>query len=180
MSVRRRCPCAVYAMMSLQCACCWPRDCGPSCRHAAARHARPSFSLTSHLSARQPLSSHCAPAIDRAAAIAAVHEYLPMYTRVYAHALRAATDSETSIFDHEQVGPMGRQCADCNIQVDPGSADTSKCAVSHNCLRTRAILTFCQMKSYIAHTVLFFLRRMYAFLDNTSLFYSSLFNSCSF
>jgi len=27
-------------MMSLQCACCWPRDCGPSCRHAAARHAR--------------------------------------------------------------------------------------------------------------------------------------------
>ena len=57
-----------------------------------------------------PLSSHCAPArlpIDRAAAIAAVHEYLPMYTRVYAHALRAATDSETSIFDHEQKVQWG-------------------------------------------------------------------------
>ena len=49
----------------------------------------------------------CAPAIDRAAAIAAVHEYLPMYTRVYAHALRAATDSETSIFDHEQKVQWG-------------------------------------------------------------------------
>jgi hypothetical protein len=35
--------------------------------------------------------------------IAAVHEYLPMCTRVYAHALRAATDSETSTFDHEQI-----------------------------------------------------------------------------
>ena len=138
----------LYAMMSLQYACCWPRDCVSSCRHASDRHARPSFSLTSHLSARQPLSSHCAPAIDRAAAIAAVHEYLPMYTRVYAHALSAAIDSETSIFDHEQVGTVGTmrwQCPQCNIQVDPGSADTSKCAVSHNCLRICAILTLCKI-----------------------------------
>ena len=148
-----------YVMMSLQYACCWPRDCGPSCRHAAARHARPSFSLTSHLSARQPLSSHCAPAIDRAAAIAAVHEYLPMYTRVYAHALRAATDSETSIFDHEQVGTvgtMGWQCRQCNIQVDRGSADTSKCAVSHNCLRIWAVLTLCKILNSSHCTVFFF------------------------
>jgi hypothetical protein len=49
----------------------------------------------------------CAPAIDRAAAIAAVHECLPICTRVYAHALRAATDSETSIFDHEQKVQWG-------------------------------------------------------------------------
>ena len=87
----------------------------------------------------------CASVIDRAAAIAAVHEYLPMYTRVYAHALRAATDSETSIFDHEQVGTMGWQCPECNIQVEPGSKDTSQCAVSHNYLRTRAILTLCKI-----------------------------------
>jgi hypothetical protein len=37
---RRRVRMPLYAMMSLQYACCWPRDCGPSCRHAAARHAR--------------------------------------------------------------------------------------------------------------------------------------------
>ena len=37
---RRRGGCRLYAMMSLQCACCWPRDCVPPCRHAAARHAR--------------------------------------------------------------------------------------------------------------------------------------------
>ena len=54
----------------------------------------------------QPLRA-CAPAIDRAAAIADVHECLLICTRVYAHALRAATDSETSIFDHEQKVQWG-------------------------------------------------------------------------
>jgi hypothetical protein len=148
---RRRVRMPLHAMMSLQYACCWPRDCGPSCRHAAARHARPSFSLTSHLSARQPLSSHCAPARLRSiarqpiAAIAAVHEYLPVCTRAYAHALCAATESETSNFDHEQIGTMGWQCPECNIRVEPGSKDTSQCAVSHNYLRTRAILTLRQI-----------------------------------
>ena len=39
--------------------------------------------------------------------IAAVHDFLPVCTRVYAHALRDATDSETSIFDHEQKVQWG-------------------------------------------------------------------------
>ena len=140
-------PC--YAMTSLQCACSWA---------ARLRVVMTARSRSPLLLINQPLAflhaspypatarlRDCAPAIDRAAAIAAVHEYLPMYTRVYAHALRAATDSETSIFDHEQVGTMGWQCSVCNIQVDPGSVDTSKCAVSHNCLRTCAILTLCKI-----------------------------------
>jgi hypothetical protein len=133
-------------------------------------HASP-YPATARLRsiARQPI-----------AAIAAVHEYLPVCTRAYAHALCAATESETSNFDHEQIGTMGWQCAQCNIQVEYQSADTSKCAVSHNCLRTRAILTLCKIlhSSYCMYC--FFLRRMCAFLDNTSLFFSSLFYSCSF
>ena len=96
-----------------------------------------------------------------------------MCTRVYAHALRAATESKASNFDHEQIGTMGWQCPGCNIQVEPGSADTSQCAVSHNYLRTRAILTLRQILHSSHCTVFFFY--MYAFLDNTSLFYS-----CSF
>ena len=119
-----------------------PRDCVPSCSPCT-------FPLMNHSSLYKPALIQplrdCAPAIDRAAAIAAVHEYLLMYTRVYAHALRAATESETSIFDHEQVGTMGWQCSVCNIQGEYDSADTSKCAVSHNCLRTRAILTLCKI-----------------------------------
>ncbi len=96
-----------------------------------------------------------------------------MCTRVYAHALRAATESKTSNFDHEQIGTMEWQCPECNIQVEPRSADTSKCAVSHNYLRTRAILILCKILHSSHCTVFFF--RMYAFLDNISLFYS-----CSF
>ena len=72
--------------------------------------------------------------------IAAVHEYLPMCTRVYAHALRAATDSVTSIFDHEQIARPRISV----LVVKSRSNDTSKCAVGHNCLRTRAVLTLCQ------------------------------------
>jgi hypothetical protein len=71
-----------------------------------------------------------------------------MFAYVYAcvsHALRAATDSETSIFDHEQISIMGWTCPVCKIRVEPGDDDTSKCAVSNNCLRTRAILTLCQI-----------------------------------
>ena len=89
------------------------------------------------------------------AAIAAVHEYLPVCTRAYAHALRAATESETSNFDHEQIGTMGWNCKDCNIQVEPGSKDTSQCAVSHNYLRTRAILTLRQILHSSQCTVFF-------------------------
>ena len=148
----------------------------PSCR----LHAPPFNSPVTCLSARQPLSSHRAPAIDRAAADRCYRYYarvfawyLPVCTRAYAHALRAATESETSNFDHEQIGTMGWNCKDCNIQVEPGSKDTSQCAVSHNYLRTRAILTLRQILHSSHCTVFFF--RMYAFLDNTSLFYS-----CSF
>ena len=127
-------------------------------------HASP-YPATARLRsiARQPI-----------AAIAAVHEYLPVCTRAYAHALRAATETQTSNFDHEQIGTMGWKCKDCNIQVEPGSEDTSQCAVSHNCLSTRAILTLCKIL-HSSHCTVFFLRRMYVFLDNTSLFYS-----CSF
>jgi hypothetical protein len=68
---------------------------------------------------------------------------------------------------------MGWQCPQCNIQVEAGSKNISQCAVSHNYLRTRAILTLRQILHSSHCTVFFFY--MYAFLDNTSLFYS-----CSF
>ena len=64
------------------------------------------------------------------------------------------------------------QCAGCQIQIEPGTDDTSKCVVSHNCLRTRAVLTLCQNPTQHSNV---FSWRTYAFLDNTSLFYS-----CSF
>ena len=65
------------------------------------------------------------------------------------------------------------QCPGCQIQIEFGAHDTSKCAVSHNCLRTRAVLTLCQ-NLHSSHSNVFSWRT-YAFLDNTSLFYS-----CSF
>ena len=71
------------------------------------------------------------------------------------HALRAATESKTSNFDHEQIGTMGWQCPECNIQVERGSKDTSQCAVSHNYLRTRAILTLCKIL-HSSHCTVFF------------------------
>jgi hypothetical protein len=63
---------------------------------------------------------------------------------------------------------MGWQCPDCNIQVERGSGDTSECAVRHICLRTRAILTICQ----ILHRSHSNKMSYNAFLDDTSLFYS--------
>ncbi len=88
------------------------------------------------------------------AVIATMHEYLPVCTRAYAHALRAATETQTSNFDHEQINTMGWQCSECNIQGEYGSKDTSKCAVSHICLSTRAILTLCQIL-HISHCTVF-------------------------
>ena len=101
---RRRGGCLCYAMMS-----CNVPGAG---RATACRHD----GCTSLLLINQPLvfftpPPYHGPATARLRAcrsiarqpIAAVHEYLPMCTRVYAHALRAATDFETSIFDYEQI-----------------------------------------------------------------------------
>ena len=99
---RRRGGCLCYAMMS-----CNVPGAG---RATACRHD----GCTSLLLINQPLVFFTPPPYPATARlracrsiarqpIAAVHEYLPMCTRVYAHALRAATDSETSIFDHEQI-----------------------------------------------------------------------------
>jgi hypothetical protein len=119
MSARSRSPCTPLLLIN---------------QSLAFPHASP-YPATARLRsiARQPI-----------AAIAAVHEYFPVCTRAYAHALRAATESETSNFDHEQISTMGWKCPTCNIHVEPGSKDTSQCAVSH-CLRTRAILTLCKI-----------------------------------
>jgi hypothetical protein len=150
---RRRGGCPCYAMMSCnvpvagRTTVCRHDDCTPLLlihQSLAFPHASP-YPATARLRsiARQPI-----------AAIAAVHEYLPVCTRAYAHALRAATESETSNFDHEQINTMGWQCSACNIQGEYGSKDTSKCVVSHICLSTRAILTLCQIL-HISHCTVF-------------------------
>ena len=136
---RRRGGCPCYAMMS-----CNVPGAG---RATACRHD----GCTSLLLINQPLVFFTPPPYPATARlracrsiarqpIAAVHEYLPMCTRVYAHALRAATDSVTSIFDHEQIARPRISV----LVVKSRSNDTSKCAVGHNCLRTRAVLTLCQ------------------------------------